>query len=100
MYFLVLEVHPKPDHDEYGIVDGAFASCFADAASASDAEDLAREFLADVGWDTEQIDEAPRWIDRAELDGNAESLERYDQAGTDKIVVTLHKWPVGASDDE
>lgn len=100
MYFLVLEAHPKPDHDEYGPVDGAYVSAFVDAASAAAAERAARDLIAKRGWYSDDFDEEPRWIERAELDGNAASLERFDQASADGIVATFHRWPVGAPDEE
>ncbi|MDB4915176.1 MAG: hypothetical protein JWM95_2820 [Gemmatimonadetes bacterium] len=100
MYFLILEAHPKPDHSEYGTIDGAFVSVFVDAVSAAAAERAARGLITDTGWQSDDLDEEPRWIDRAELEGNAESLERFDQASSDGIVATFHNWPVGAPDEE
>ena len=100
MYFLILEAHPKPIHSEYGTVDGAYVSLFVDAASAAAAERAARDLISDRGWDSADLDEEPRWIDRGELEGNAESLERYDQACLDDIVATFNRWPVGAPDEE
>ena len=100
MYFLVLEAYPRNTHPEYGAIDGAFAACFVDAASPAAAELSARTFLNESGWDIEDIDEGPRWIDRTELEGNAQSLERFGQACVDGIVVTLNTWPVGAPDEE
>jgi hypothetical protein len=100
MYFLVLEAYPKPSHPEYGSVDGAYASCFVNAESANAAEADARFLLDKIGWDVERIEEAARQIERTELRGNGVGLERYDQALTDSIVVTLHEFPVGAPDEE
>lgn len=101
MYFLVLGAHPKPDHDEYGTVDGAYVSAFAGAAaSAAAAERAARDLIAKRGWYSDDLDEEPRWIERAELEGNAESLERFDQASADGVVASFHRWAVGAPNEE
>jgi hypothetical protein len=100
MYFLVVEVHPKTTHPDYGTVDGAFAACFVHAMTPVEAERSARDVLNESGWDTEALEEAARWIDRAEIEGNAQSLERFDQASVDGIVVTLNRWPVGAPDED
>jgi hypothetical protein len=100
MYFLIVEAHPKPDHASYGTVDGAYVSVFVDAVSAAAAEHNARELIAGAGWHCDELDEEPRWIDRAQLEGNAESLERFDQASLDGIVATFNEWPVGAPDEE
>jgi hypothetical protein len=90
MYFLILEAHPKPTHAEYGTVDGAYVSLFVDAVSAATAERAARDLITDAGWDSADLDEEPRWIDRTELEGNAESLELFDQACLDEIVATFN----------
>ena len=100
MYFLVLEAHPKPTHAEYGTVDGAYVAVFVDVVSAAAAERAARDLITDTGWDSEDLDEETRWIGREELEGNAESLERFDQACLDGIVATFYRWPVGARDKE
>ena len=99
MYFLIIEAHPKPDHASYGIVEGAYVSLFVNAVSAAVAERNARDLIAGTGWYSGQLDEEAHWIDRADLDGNAESLERFDQACSDGIVATFNQWPVGAPDD-
>jgi len=100
MYFLIVEAHPRPDHASYGTVDGAYVSVFVDSVSAAAAERNALELIAGAGWHSDELDAEPRWIDRAELEGNAASLERFDQACLDGIVATFNTWPVGAPDDE
>jgi hypothetical protein len=100
MYFLVLAAHPKTDNPKYGSVDGAFASCWVKAISAEEAVSAARSLLEDHGWHTEELDEEPRVIGREDYSGDPEKLALYDQANLDGFVVSLHTWPVGASENE
>ena len=100
MYFLVLAAHPKPDNPEYGATDGAFASCWIRAASADEAERIARGALEEARWDTEEVDQAPRAIRRHEYFGDPDTLDLFDQAEQDGVAITLHTWPVGAPEEE
>ena len=98
MYFVNLEAHPKPDSEAYGTVSGAQAVCWVATDSPVVAEQQARATLADAGWDTEELEEL-RPVTRDDFMHSPVSLDRFDQALTDGIVVTLHKWPVGAPDE-
>ena len=98
VYFVNLEAHPKPDSDAYGTISGAQAACWVDTDDATVAEERARVALAAAGWDAEEL-EALRPITRDEFMHSPVSLARFDQALTDGIAITLHRWPVGAPDE-
>ena len=98
MFFLRLETHPKPSHADYGAVDGAWAACWVASEDPEEAEKAARAFLEDLGWDIETLAESYP-VTRGQYPSQSESLERFDQAVIDGIVVTLHTWPVGAPDE-
>lgn len=100
MYFLVLVAHPKPTSADYGVEDGAYAACWANAPDAETAELQARVLLGDIGWDADEVDQAPRFVERHQYDGEPTKLARFDQALQDGVVITLNTWPVGAPDDE
>ena len=55
--------------------------------------------LTDDAWEILAVEESPRSIDAVELEGNAASRELYAQARIDGVVITLHRWPVGASEE-
>ncbi len=94
VFYLVLEVFPKPTSAAYGIKDGAYAACWAVAADARSAERRARALLEELGWDIECVDECRR-VERREFLEQPESLAHFDQAAMDGIVITLHTWPLG-----
>ena len=99
MYFVMLGATPKPSHDEYGVTDGAYAACWVATEDPAAAESQACSLLDDLGWDVTEVEEVyPVTRDRYAED--SESLERFDRARVDGIVVTLHTWPVGAPDDD
>jgi hypothetical protein len=98
MMFLLFEVHPKPSHDEYGAIDGAFASMWVNEPAQSPAEVVAREFLEAQLWDVEALEEAyPVTADYYAED--QVGRERFAQALLEGVVATFHRWPVGAPDE-
>jgi len=98
VYFVNLEAHPKPNSEAYGTISGAQAACWVATDSPAVAEERARATLADAGWDTEELEEL-RPVTRDDFVQSPDSLERFDQAIMDGIVITLHTWPVGAPDE-
>ena len=99
MHFVVFEAHPKPQHAEYGRIDGAFVSAFVNEAVPAAAEAMAREFIEEQGWDIVVLDQSYP-VDQERFELESESREHFDQALVDGIVVTFHRWPVGAPDEE
>ena len=99
MFRLVYLAHPKPSHDDYGDVDGAYATCWVNDPTESLADSRARDFLEEIGWDVESLDEAED-VSEVEYPADSEARDRVDQARIDGIVVSLHQWPVSASDDD
>jgi hypothetical protein len=99
VFFITLEVSPKPIHPRYGEVDGAYAACWVDEPTAALAESAARESIDGAQWDVVERDEL-REIAREELLDHPEGLELYDQATLDGLVITFHTWPAGGDDEE
>src|SRR3712207_2774441 len=79
MYFVMLLAHPKPSHDAYGQVDGAYAACFVDTGSAAEAEHQVRQALDATGWDTEAVEEL-RVVTREEYAEDPDTLAKFDRA--------------------
>ena len=99
MFFVTLEVTPKPSHPKYGEVDGAYASCWVNEPTAALAELVAREGIGSAQWDVVEFDEL-REVVRDEYVEHPEGLEHYDQASLDGLVITFHTWPVGGDQYE
>ena len=100
MFFLVLVAHPKPTSADYGVDDGGYAACWANAPDAETAELQARVLLSDIGWESDEVDQPPRVVERGEYAGDPTKLAKFDQALIDGVVITLNTWPVGAPDEE
>jgi hypothetical protein len=94
VFFISLELAPKPSHARYGEVDGAFASCWVNEPTPVLAESVAREGIEAQGWDVVELDEF-RAIVREEYVEHLERLALFDQASVDGIVITFHTWPLG-----
>ena len=58
MYFVMLGVTPKPSNREYGVTDGAYATCWVATDDSVVAESQARSLLEDTGWDVTEVEEA------------------------------------------
>jgi hypothetical protein len=99
VFRLVYLAHPKPSSPDYGVIDGAYASCWVKEPVIEAADTAAREFLEAEGWDIEELDEAYRVSDETCLPG-AVGRDLFEQVQNDGIVVQLHTWPVGAPEEE
>ena len=98
MFFITLEVSPKPIHPRYGEVDGAYASCWVNEPTAALAESVARAGVDEANWDVVELDQL-REIAREEYLEHPDGLELYDQAGLDGLVITFHTWPIGGDEE-
>ena len=86
-------------HDDYGEVDGAYATCWVNEPTVALADAQARAFLEELGWDIEEREEALR-VQASDYPLASEGQDRIEQARLDGLVVTLHRWAVGAPDDD
>jgi hypothetical protein len=73
-------------------------SCWVNEPTESLAESAARAEIDAAGWDILECEESSR-IDREEY-LTSDSLEYFDQALTDGVVLVVHTWPVGGDIDE
>ena len=76
------------------MVDGAFVACWVNEPTADLAEQIARAGIEAAGWDALDLDEC-RSVERDAYLGKPESLELFDQASIDGLVLTFHRWPIG-----
>jgi hypothetical protein len=93
LHYFRYEASPQPSHPHYGELDGAFINCWVNEPTASLAESVACAAVDEAGWDIVDCEES-RHVDREEyLD--SDSLEYFDQAITDGVVLVIHSWPIG-----
>ena len=98
MYFFVFLAHPKPSHSEYGVVDGAYVSCWVRDPVEAAADLAARELIESAGWDVDERDEAYPLADN-HYAPDQDAYEHMEQARTDGICAVFHRWDVGAPDE-
>jgi hypothetical protein len=96
---LVYAVFPKPDHPDYGRIDGAYVSLFVNETTQKSAEAVAFALIDRERWDIEQLDEAYP-VEANRYRAGHPSRERFEQARLDGVVATFHRWPVGAPEEE
>lgn len=94
MYTFTFIAHPKPSHQLYGEVAGAYANVFVNDVVAKSAEAAARSLIEEAGWDIEKLDD---WAPMSPGDDapGTEGAEYYAQAREDGICAVFHTWPVG-----
>ncbi len=98
MYFFVFEASPKPSHQDYGVVDGAFVSCWVNEILESVAERIARTLVEQHGWDIHRRDQGyPLAEDHVPHEPSA--IEYFKQARVDGAVAVFHRWDVGAPEE-
>ena len=94
-YFRFL-AHPKPSNAEYGVVDGAWVSCWVLDPVLASAEAEARDVLEEAGWDVELLEESSV-VDENNIPQSAASY--IDQVRQDGLVAVFNTWDVGAPDE-
>jgi hypothetical protein len=92
-------VFPKPEHPDYGRIDGACVSLFVNEKNQESAESTASALIERERWDLEELDEAYP-VEASRYPVGHPSRERFEQAQIDGVVATFHRRPVGAPEEE
>ncbi len=95
VYHLVYLVFPKPDHPEYGALDGAFASCWVKEPQVKLADQAAGSVLEESRWEIEKPGEVQE-VTAESCPLGAEGRSHYEQANSDGMVCVLYAWPLSA----
>ena len=95
---LIYVAHPRPSHRDYGVVDGAFATCWVLEPVYAAADIVAREHLSEVGWDIDEADEHILVTD-ATCPPGSDGREYFEQAQIDGLVTVFYTWPAGTLED-
>jgi hypothetical protein len=93
MYFLVYHVQPRPDLEDADDVGGAYVSCWIEADSLKQAEQIAKQEIGDLRWDILEKDDSFE-IDPKTYTPDSDGFEFYQQALIDKIVLRIHTYPI------
>ncbi|MDM5155037.1 hypothetical protein QUF88_14805 [Bacillus sp. DX1.1] len=94
IYYFTFEAIPCSDNPEKDSCEGAFINCWIDSIDVNSALTKANNYINDEGWDVISIED--QFIaNRKQYEGDyklKESLECFDQAMSDGIVVIFYTW--------
>jgi hypothetical protein len=93
VYFIMYEVQPLPDNEEYQTVGGAYANCYVLAEDAKQAMKSATENFVDNHWLVLALEEGPEIRARDSYLDEPEVLEWYDEAVENGECYVFHQWP-------
>ena len=99
MFFFMFLAHPKPTHADYGTIDGAYVACWVNEPVETAAEHMAREAIEALGWDVEEREDGFP-VSLEDYEPNSQSRAMYEQATVDGVVLSFHRWAVGAPDED
>ena len=92
----VVEARPRAESPDFAEAGGAFVVCYQKPGFADDPLQRAAEFIREQGWVVVAVEDEPVQIDR----GQAQDIERFDQALVDDEVYVFNQWPVDDACDQ
>jgi len=92
MWYFVLKVSHKPDTELAKDAGGAFVNCWINFREKDGAENLAKFYLAQEGWNYEETQEA-NWVEEQDYDNDPEGIQHFSEAETDSACFVVHQWP-------
>src|SRR4051812_27269926 len=92
MYFLVFHVQPRPDLEDANDIGGAYVSCWIEADTIKQAEQIAKQEIGDLKWDILEKDDAYE-LDPKDYTSDSDGFEFYQQALIDKMILRFHTYP-------
>jgi hypothetical protein len=99
MWYFVLKVSPKPKTQLAIEAAGAFVNCWIDFREQEGAEQLAKFYLTQEGWDFEETQEAT-WVDRTTYDPDSEGMGYFLEAEANSSCFVVHQWPPNGEDQD
>jgi len=93
MYFLLFHVQPRPDLEDADDIGGAYVSCWIEADSIKQAEQIAKQEIGDLRWDILEKEDAFE-ITEDYYDKDSDGYEYYEQALIDELVIVFHTYPM------
>ena len=96
MFFFQFEVRPNKTHPQCSRYGGAMVNCWIQQDTQTQAEAVARSWIADEGWRITAIEKATLITRDTQ---NPDGMQYLEQAEIDGEVFLFHTWPVGAPDN-
>ena len=98
-FFIECEAVPSEKHADFDRIGGAFACFYLLAEDHEEARVKCRAELAKDHWLIVEENRISQ-VDRSELMGNVDALERFDLSQKDGLCYTAHAWPLKADDED
>ena len=98
MWYFELKVSPKPDSDLSQEAAGAFVNCWIDFREQQGAEQLAKFYLDQDGWNYEETT-AEKWVQKESYADNPEGLRWFLEAEANSTCFVTHQWPLNGQDE-
>jgi hypothetical protein len=92
MYYMVFHAVPQPHRSKSNGFGGAFIGCWINRPTLSEADRIAREWIASEEWQVSNREEAYP-VDRSMYGDDNASLKYYEQAIIDREVFVFHTYP-------
>ena len=99
MWYFLLEVSPKPDTELAKKAGGAFVNCWIDFREKDGAENLAKFYLGQEGWEHEETQEAA-WVEALDYEDDSEGLQRFLEAQDNSACFVVDQWGLNGEDEE
>ena len=99
VFVVIVEALPGIGSDDFMSYGGAYISVFTTDSTESDAIATANREISDAGWQFKSIDSVSL-VTRSDYDDEHESLQYYEQALIDGIVLVIHTFPADPQQDD
>jgi hypothetical protein len=94
MWFFTIRALPKPETLLAQETGGAYVSCWVDFQLQDGAELLARHYIEQAGWLTEEVEDAA-WVMGDDYADDPKNVLYYSEAESDGASFVFHEWRVG-----
>ena len=96
MYYFRFEVRPSRVSADFGKSGGALVNCWVLRDTQSQAEAVAKTWIAEDDWIITGVEYAGRMTKEEQ---SPAGLQYFEQAEIDREVFVYYKWPIDAPDD-
>ena len=86
VFYLLFEAAPHPTSEHFLSCGGAYVNCWVNALSARQAHKMAASAIVENGWMIIAIEEQGHEVTEQWYMDDAETLEYFEQAVSDKII--------------
>jgi hypothetical protein len=98
MHYFTIRAAPKPGTEQARDSGGAYVSCWVNFKIRDGAELLAKHYVEQAGWVTEEVEEA-KWVERDDYENDSENSQYFTEAEDDGASFVFHSWDINDKDN-